>query len=514
MNPFEQLLQSVDESRNLVSQYIGVTESSSLQDEINLKVNNLKLQVMLYGAYNAGKSTLVNVLLGEEKAPINDIPTTFKVDTYDWNGVNLLDTPGVNAPIEHETATEEQVKRSSLMLFVIREGDQDSKDLYERLFSMLKQNKKIFIVLNHQAQSPEDMTIALQKINSILVKMGAKHKIDDTRISKISVYPMNLRTAYLARKKKSEKLLEHSGYNSFIQSFEEWLLQYDNEHSYLASVKSMVDKTWFSPVLTILKKQIGDKDNSIYKTLRSRRSILENEKNLLLSSVQNYIRQEVNVLKSDVSNALQNCHNQAELDSQLQTIFNPLIDKVQTYLENKINTVNVQLALPVGMEHKTEPKSSTVMDTMSDTALETTKNVITDPDKIKEGLLLGRKLKIPGLKGRWSKTFDKWAGKAAPVIQLAFAAYEVWKAGKDQDEHNEKERQQAISSYQAVEQICSHAVVSLLDSVSTEIESTFNQQVTVIQEKIDIEIVDLSKFDKDYEFLSKARDTMNSITLI
>lgn len=55
--------------------------------------------VMVYGIYNAGKSTLINALLGEEVAPTGDIPLTSTVGAYRWNNHTILDTPGVDAPL-------------------------------------------------------------------------------------------------------------------------------------------------------------------------------------------------------------------------------------------------------------------------------------------------------------------------------------------------------------------------------------------------------------------------------
>ena len=133
MNPFLELAKNLNKSLSLIEQNSD-DSVSTLHTELNKTVENKTLQVMLYGAYNAGKSTLVNTLLGKYKAKENGIPTTDSVDIYNWNGFNLLDTPGINAPIEHEDITQEQVKRSGAMLFVIREGDQDAKDIYERLF--------------------------------------------------------------------------------------------------------------------------------------------------------------------------------------------------------------------------------------------------------------------------------------------------------------------------------------------------------------------------------------------
>lgn len=40
------------------------------------RLNDLNPKLMVYGIYNADKSTLVNALMGGEYAPVGDVPTT------------------------------------------------------------------------------------------------------------------------------------------------------------------------------------------------------------------------------------------------------------------------------------------------------------------------------------------------------------------------------------------------------------------------------------------------------
>jgi len=94
--------------------------------DISKKLEEKNIKIMFFGAYNAGKSTLINTILGEGKAKIGDIPTTDAIDTYKWNDYKLLDTPGINAPIEHETISKTQLEKSDLIVFVIRKDDEDA----------------------------------------------------------------------------------------------------------------------------------------------------------------------------------------------------------------------------------------------------------------------------------------------------------------------------------------------------------------------------------------------------
>src|SRR5512146_1841333 len=113
---------------------------ATLQDAI-LQLDELFL-VVVVGEFNAGKSALVNALLGEKVLPEGATPTTSRVTLVKWGeqtaeqvvdenfGVylyplpllkelNIVDTPGTNAVIRHhERLTDEFVPRSDLVLFV------------------------------------------------------------------------------------------------------------------------------------------------------------------------------------------------------------------------------------------------------------------------------------------------------------------------------------------------------------------------------------------------------------
>ena len=78
--------------------------------QIEQKLQNLKPTIMVYGIYNAGKSTLINALIGQEKAKVSDRPETDMVTEYHWQGIRLFDTPGIDAPIQHQNITEAHLK--------------------------------------------------------------------------------------------------------------------------------------------------------------------------------------------------------------------------------------------------------------------------------------------------------------------------------------------------------------------------------------------------------------------
>lgn len=136
-----------------------------------LQLDELFLLVVV-GEFNAGKSALLNALLGEKVLAEGVLPTTSRVTLVKWGEqideqvmdegsaafthplpllqeLNIVDTPGTNAVIrQHERLTDEFVPRSDLVLFVTsadRPMTESERQFMERIRDW---GKKVIIALN------------------------------------------------------------------------------------------------------------------------------------------------------------------------------------------------------------------------------------------------------------------------------------------------------------------------------------------------------------------------------
>lgn len=115
----------------------------------NGKIRKVEPEIMIYGIYNAGKSSILNELIGEDRAKVEDKPTTDTVTYYDWQGYKIADTPGIFAPIKHQEVTQAHLKKADIVLFVMSTtGSNEKAENYKRMKEIADAGKKIIIVLN------------------------------------------------------------------------------------------------------------------------------------------------------------------------------------------------------------------------------------------------------------------------------------------------------------------------------------------------------------------------------
>ncbi len=167
---------------------------NTLQDAI-LQLDELFLLVVV-GEFNAGKSALVNALLGARVLAEGVTPTTSRVTLVKWGEqvretivdenfatfthplpllreLNIVDTPGTNAVIrQHERLTNEFVPRSDLVLFVTsadRPLTESERQFLERIRDW---GKKVIIALN-KADLLEDEK-ALKEVREFVLQHASE----------------------------------------------------------------------------------------------------------------------------------------------------------------------------------------------------------------------------------------------------------------------------------------------------------------------------------------------------
>lgn len=128
--------------------------------------------IVCTGIYNAGKSTLLNALCGEERFPTGDVPTTKTVAQSEFNGAVYIDTPGLNAQKGDDLEAQKAYESADFILLVANIqnggiGEAEAvwlKGLRER-YTADSLRQRLIYVLTHCGQiEPEEATTIRDKI--------------------------------------------------------------------------------------------------------------------------------------------------------------------------------------------------------------------------------------------------------------------------------------------------------------------------------------------------------------
>lgn len=512
---FNQFNSIVNEIEPLWKIYLSDDDTISLSRN---KINKRTLRIQLYGAYNAGKSTFINTLMGENAAKVGEIPTTDQVEEFNWNGYKLLDSPGVNAPIEHEKITLDSLKTNDLVVFIIRQDDQDVKDVYDRIFDCVEANKYIFIILNYNGLDPNgvgegSVELLVTQINMILLREAEKRCLESKLNEHVKVLSINLNSALKGRLENKTKLTEASGYNSFLISFCEWIKSYDTEQKFVEFIKNFLQRELITPLLDILYKEIST-DSDQQKLARAIHELEVNKKTLIINATSKLREIESSNKRSFYSN-FYDSKDEVELRHSIEKYvnntefeFNNWFIQQGEYIKELIH--NEQII--VDGEFFSENKSNYVFETLSSISSGYLKNENLVKDSLVGGLKTLRSNQI-AFKGIWEKTFEKWAGKLVPIITIATTLFDAYRAGKREDEFNQQQKCQKMKLQQLIESISNDLVHNLVNQIEQNVNMIFEGQIQQYKNKLNQLNENVNVLEKNYSKIQLIASRLEQICL-
>jgi len=140
--------------------------TNKIKSELKILINSFQsgnvlkngISVAIAGKPNAGKSSLLNTLLNEDKAIVSDIPGTTRdsiEDSLIINGINFrfIDTAGLretNDVIESKgiEKTKEKIKKAKILLYLFDINDTNINEIKNSLDSFSRDDLSIILVRN------------------------------------------------------------------------------------------------------------------------------------------------------------------------------------------------------------------------------------------------------------------------------------------------------------------------------------------------------------------------------
>lgn len=299
---------------------------SEIESIYSNKLKDVKPYIMVYGIYNAGKSSIINELLGDDLAAVNDKPETDSVDEYEWNGYTIADTPGVGAPIKHEEVTTEHLRRADIVMFVMAStGSNEKDDNYRRLKAITDAGKKVIIIINDKNG---DLGSNDQELGIITTKVKENLRQYNLDSNDYVITIVNAKRARDGRIKNKPALIEKSN----IQELKGIILsELKKTNNYIVINNAILDI--LTQINSIQSYLVAYDNKSEILALKNLLDNIRNAKKVLKSNMSEYITLKTNKLMPIVEADI---WENKENEDKISMVFNEHIQNLNQDIVKKL----------------------------------------------------------------------------------------------------------------------------------------------------------------------------------
>lgn len=458
---------------------LGILEKDNLNKfytDIEQKLNNFKPSLMVYGCYNAGKSTLINALFGKEVAKTSDVPETDRVNEYIYNNFSIYDTPGINAPIQHEEVTNEHLAKSEIIIFVVsNDSGFEESYIYDKLKNIFLAKKPVIIVLNNKssfAKDSDELNEQLKRIEINIRKLNLSECF-------YRIVALNAKLAFEGKIVDQNELLDISNL-TILENILADILKNSGETEVINTLNLYIEN-FLKDLLHLLDennpdKEIADIQKLLTSTIEQKRSAKVKVR-VLAEDYFSSIKQEIEscIEVSGDINALIDLKFK-EFFYKLQSLF----EEIQTDFGNNLSNFSLSKLECGDINYDFSNKSTT--DFLMDKAVKlldsdlAKKQLQEKAQQATEFILKKTKEYLPSLmKGKGSAWIGKVAGKAGACVAIATNAIGILYNRHKEIQESEQAFQAERRAKLANANMANNTVLELIIIANKNTDETINE---------------------------------------
>lgn len=140
------------------------------------------LSVAFIGQYSAGKSTIISALTGNRDIKIDADIATDETTSYDWNGIKIIDTPGLFTDRQdHDAITYDAIDKSDLLVFCLTYMlfDFTTVENFKKLAYEKKYRWKMMLVVNKMSDEAGEESEKIANYRQSLTEALKPYSLDE-----------------------------------------------------------------------------------------------------------------------------------------------------------------------------------------------------------------------------------------------------------------------------------------------------------------------------------------------
>lgn len=301
--------------------------------------NKIKLEIAFVGQYNAGKSTIISALTGNNSIKIGQDITTDVPKAYSWGNILLVDTPGIYAGRpEHDKASIEYMNKADLLVYVITTQGFTSETGANFRQLAFDENRvdKIMLIINKSSQGDR----ALSETNWIsdALNVTEPKTVDDLFLCVIDAKDY-LEALEIEDGSDREDLITYSGFDQFISNLNEFISQKEILGRLITPLNLAQD--YLNRIINQLAAGNEDTKNMLELLERKSFRLIKSEKNIT-SIVNGHIDSLVYKIKEE-GNRIANLIEKGVDTENLKTESESSIDRLKSYTDNVSKKVELAI---------------------------------------------------------------------------------------------------------------------------------------------------------------------------